>query len=345
LSKIHFLSVVRFSNAHAIGVAAINFAEELSIVGKRVIVITAQHDKIQRKGIWVLKIGRHLPYSLQFIMISFLTLTVSVIARNWHTFEIPSFRALTFHAHSDFWDKSKLVRDFNTRFLLRNFNRNLSKLGIRLAVMRKTIVCFPSKSLANRTRRSIPTSRERDIILPNVLSFTDELYSNSSFYKKKTFPEYRIGFIAQGDAIYKGLPLAMHIVENSLQPASLLVAGLDKFNGKDDSFEKCIFLGALTRSEIRDFYLEIDFLLICSNYESFSMTALEALFLGTPVIYTGEMGINEFLPKDFFYKAKPDSQLDFNIASSACTSLRVNYDNIVAKRAQAKTELFKQLNL
>ena len=346
MKQIHFVSVVRFSNAHAIGVAAINFAEELSGIGKRVIVITAQNDKIERKGIWVLKLGKHMPFSLQFIVVSFLTLILSTFTKNWHTFEIPSSRGLTFHAHSDFWDKSKIVGNLNIRLILRNFNRNLSKLGIRMAIKRETtVVCFPSKSLATRTDRVITTSRDYQAILPNVLSSTDDLFTLSSILERKSLLEFKIGFIAQGDSIYKGLPLAKSLVENSLQPASLLVAGLENQNDSDDGSQKPIFMGPLTRAEMREFYLEIDFLLICSTYESFSMTALEALYLGTPVIYTGEMGINEFLPKDYFFKVNPYIPLDLDLLNRAFKPNHLDYVDIVERRSRSRDILFKQLHL
>jgi glycosyltransferase involved in cell wall biosynthesis len=91
--------------------------------------------------------------------------------------------------------------------------------------------------------------------------------------------------------------------------------------------EKFIFFhGRQPNEYVYDFMQQVDFVVVNSNYETFSVVAAEALVNGKPVISTVCGGPEEFITSDFGILIEPNNQLMLEQALVTMLNTYKNYD-------------------
>lgn len=91
----------------------------------------------------------------------------------------------------------------------------------------------------------------------------------------------------------------------------------------DLALDRVIFTGALYGLEKREAYAGADVFVLCSEYEVFGITVLEALASGLPVIATSNCGVVDMLPPDSVTVCEGD-RLALRLAHCLKTHIRHN---------------------
>jgi L-malate glycosyltransferase len=163
-----------------------------------------------------------------------------------------------------------------------------------------THIFYPESSIDNRLKKRILfVSRLMDEI-KNISGVIEAIYEIS-----KSRDDFILNIIGDGpDRIYLE-SLATHL-------------------GLNNTF--IMFQGSIANSEIAKNMRKSDFLIINSNYETFSVVCLEALASGIPVISTRCGGPEEFINKDVGILIKKEDQTELLHAINYMLDNSKNYD-------------------
>jgi glycosyltransferase involved in cell wall biosynthesis len=75
---------------------------------------------------------------------------------------------------------------------------------------------------------------------------------------------------------------------------------LKTYVNENDLEEEILFLGLLSPNEMRQFYKQMDVIVLPSLHEAFGLVFIEAIALGTPVIVSSQFGALAFVDQDKF---------------------------------------------
>ena len=285
----HIIFTTRFDPNFAVGACSIQLARDLEAMGHNVVIFSASSDRKLRKEFKVRSFAQKLPFSIQSVVIAFVALLPIKGAR--HSFEVPGFSWGAIHLHYDVWDNSKAPnRKFSIRYILRKAYRKALQYSLSRAARKGIPVVVPSQKLLKRIQPRLGSDLKY-VILPNVLLGDDPILHDLVRGANKV--NKSIGFVAYGDSNYKGISQALELLEQNFPDFKLSWAGVNEFEGpKSESLE---IAGRLSRERFADWLLTQRGVIVASNFESFSMVALEAIVAGLPVLAVGELGITDFL--------------------------------------------------
>lgn len=99
---------------------------------------------------------------------------------------------------------------------------------------------------------------------------------------------------------------------------------------KYDRQNQILFLGALTREETLNEYINCDCFALSSAYETYGIVYREALAVGRPIITTNHGGFSDLeWHSEYGYKVPIK---DINLFAEAMNKIRYNYDNFCGKK-------------
>jgi len=284
----HFVVTTKFQMKFAVGACAVQFARDLAALGYHVEIICSDFDESLTSEFNIHHFASGLPFSIQQVV---LTSFVAWKIRDnspVHSFELPIPGSASFHLHSDIWNRTKTSDRISLRRAVRWLAKRKLQGIFRASAGLKTLV-VPSAALLKIIEKKVPSNVEV-FVLPNVLG-DRSIFDETS--RQSTEPLESIGFVAHGDLRYKGLLKVQDWVANNLPNYLLSWAGGK--NPKNDPRRALEEVGTLERQEYASWLHRQSGVIIGSEFESFSMVALEALNSGKPVLSLGTLGLSEFV--------------------------------------------------
>lgn len=321
-----------FTANSGVGIQARLWTTQLIEMGFRIIVVCGKSDELQGNSVRVVNVAPMLPYSFRVFIITLSGFFLGLFRRPIDSFEILTRNTSILQLHSDCFDPSKLDGVQNHRRIFRKLATSLQKLAFLRAVRIGSTIIVPSESLAERLRKK--QSKAKFEVLPNALDSLDPVVIESiklnvakiGPLRLKKHP-LRIGFVAQGDLIYKGLVDVIHFLSESEKVVVLEIAGLTQPPSIEAIENLSVFWkGNMNRYDYVNWLKSIDGVVIGSRYESFSMVAFEACLLGLPVLALGEIGLSEYYDGNLLSRSISDSGKFFSQASSTNKSDLNNSD-------------------
>jgi glycosyltransferase involved in cell wall biosynthesis len=291
--------VPRYQSHHGVGMAARRLAEDLLAANVRVRVICARGDA--HDGVVIRRLPGRWPYSVEVVLVTLFSLFAGPRDETIrHAFELPARGARVIHIHGDPWDRTKVPHGSRgVRRRARAVARSLIRRAARMATRADRILVTPSRGLVVRLERAAGTMAP-NVILPNALSAEDPvLIAAAQIAAEVVVPrrdDIRVGFVAQGDLDYKGLPRVLELLSGLNH--KLEVAGVSSVEVAPYAASSAVAVraaGCLDRASYACWLGGVDGVIVASSYESFSLVALEALLLGVPVLALGDIGLAEFL--------------------------------------------------
>ena len=175
--------------------------------------------------------------------------------------------------------------------------------------------------------------------MPNALDSLDPVVLESitlqvAKIESKMLSKYplHIGFVAQGDLIYKGLRDVVDFLTESEKDVVLEIAGLTQPSSIEISKRLgTIWKGNMNRHDYVNWLKSMDGVVIGSRYESFSMVAFEACLLGIPVLALGEIGLSEYYKGNLLNESVAESG-KFFIQSSSINKPDLDNSDLLKKR-------------
>ena len=139
---------------------------------------------------------------------------------------------------------------------------------------------------------------QRPVVIPNVINF-------EKFPMVRPVPdlaEFKIGFLGNLNTNVKGLDILLHAIAGLHGNIRLHIGGkgtlLEESKAlakKLNVWDKCIFHGGISHSEVNVFMQKLHCFVSSSRSETFGIAVVEALACGVPVISTRSGGPDEFI--------------------------------------------------
>lgn len=140
-----------------------------------------------------------------------------------------------------------------------------------------------------------------------------------------------------------GVLQAFHRVIDKLPPFVLRIAGDGVDRNHLESLAKELnlqshveFVGPMTHAQVLRFLPDIDFLIVNSHRETFSIVAAEAISFGKPVIITRCGGPQEWFKPEYGVMVEPDNDLEL---AQALVEMAQNHGSYEAKTLAAEIRL------
>ena len=217
------------------------------------------------------------------------------------------------------YEKSGLLKKWLNKLIIKNadivttVSESLRKKMLELGLHNKYVV-VPNiiESIATEALSAIPL-KEQSNTKTKILTIADLVDSHKNIS----------GIIKAVAKISKQNPaIEYHIIGDGPDKSKLLSLA-DSLQG-DTKF--IFFHGRQTNGYVYDFLKKVDFVVINSNFETFSVVAAEALVNGKPVISTICGGPEEFINPDNGILIEPGNQQQLEEAIIKMISTYKNYD-------------------
>lgn len=181
------------------------------------------------------------------------------------------------------------------------FHRKLSLWALRNSCKNITV----SNSLRNELVRE---GINNVVVVPNVVDF--DKFSIAA--KQQT--ALTIGFLGSLNSHNKGLDLLLKACAGLNRNFVVKIGGAGlhyqyyvEMAGDLGISEKCIFKGEIAKTDISDFYSDLDLFVLPSRYETFGIVLVEAMASGLPVISTRCGGPEEIITDVSGLLIEPDN--------------------------------------
>jgi glycosyltransferase involved in cell wall biosynthesis len=213
-----------------------------------------------------------------------------------------------FHLHFDLSIKKNVGLGWSFRKFARLIASKVTQIGLWIAIKERSVIVVPSYLLAGNLRRNYRRYQLDVKILVNRLSDSDAssieviAKENSTDIGVSTLellvPKQRLGLIANGDFLYKGLDQIDELLEFVPDSYSLVIIGGDTPPVIESRYQgRVSWLPGMNRGDLFRYYPKLAGVFVASSFESFSMVALEAISSGLPVLFLGHAGICDFYKK------------------------------------------------
>jgi len=221
-------------------------------------------------------------------------------------------RPAMFAAHwANRWDIPWILTEHSSEFIREGALSGSKKFYIRNLCVRASRLVVVSDPLAEGLRAV--TGRRHIDVIPNLIEFP-EIPPGASTPR----PVLTIGIVADlVDDIknISGVLRALALVRKDLPEFELKIAGEGpdrqplELLAKELGLEKEVeFFGSMTHSEVLTFLPSIDFLVLNSRTETFSIVTAEAVSCGKPVIITRCGGPEQWFLPEYGIMISPDNQ-------------------------------------
>lgn len=177
---------------------------------------------------------------------------------------------------------------------------------------------------------------ERYLPIPKKSAVVTITHNGVKDYREvRTFDDkiLKLGFVGS-EAPYKGLPILKRVIarinaEGFADRLHLSVYG--GRTGKDEALKNVEYKGRFTSSLIESVYCSMDLLVVPSLWcETFSLTTIEALQFGVPVLVSSKVGakdiVNQYAPQFVFETAEDLYQTLKRLMMNRTELVRYNAD-------------------
>ena len=162
-------------------------------------------------------------------------------------------------------------------------------------LLKKTFLHVSTRMEDNEAKKLIP--EWRGAIISNLVTFSDKKYV------RPANDIFTIGFLSRIDP-KKGLDILIKALSHVDFPYKLLVAGsgnedyvdsLRAISHECGNSENIEWVGWKNGEEKFEFLSQLDLFALTSHSENFAIVVLEALFVGTPVLISNQVGLFEYV--------------------------------------------------
>lgn len=297
--------VHRFSNSNGVGKSAIALYENLRSLNHEAEIYcmqtTPEFQSYSNVHVFPLK----LPYSLEVFLLPIWGFFVKKSGYIIHGFEIYVPKTSVYHLHFDFTIAKIKSSKINFRIFARFCARQLSEYGFSRVVKRNILIVTPSNLMSNRLKSNFLDVKLNVETIPNQLNTSDlnlirrleenQWRTETAFYEKFALENSNVAILANGDWDYKGLKEIDYLIEKL--PVSfriVLIGGLRQPIFEERHAERIVWFKALDREQLLLVLRSMKGNIIASEFESFSMAALESVAIGVPTLILGQAGICEY---------------------------------------------------
>lgn len=217
----------------------------------------------------------------------------------------------------------------------RKYKLNFRSIEEKLCKLYKYIIT-PTGWVKNEIYKMNPNA-DVSIITPGF-----ESYSKNNVVLKKELKNYLL-FIGRIEIDQKGLDLLIQSISIAGENTKVIIAGmgskkeeklLNKLITEYNVGTKCILVGRIGGNEKEILLSNVKAVIIPSRFETFSLTALEAIMHKKPIICFNIPQL-EWISKEYSVKITP-----FNIHSMAAA-----IDNILTTKTKEKKVIYKNQNI
>ena len=187
----------------------------------------------------------------------------------------------------------------------------LEKMAFRFHKKNKFIAV--SSKIKNETIKEYDVPAELIQVIPAPINLDEFSFQNRDLWRLESRGKYdffqRQNWFWLGTVLNrltgKNIPLVLKALAASSRNIGLVIVGLPKKKDliklrrwlKDFHLENKVFLLG-SRPNIEKIYPIFDFFILPSLYESFGLSVIESLLMGTPAIVSKEIGCLEFIPEE-----------------------------------------------
>jgi glycosyltransferase involved in cell wall biosynthesis len=300
--------VHRFISSNGVGNSAITFYEDLIKRDEPVDVYCMRCDPIYEKFSGIHKFPFTTPYSLEVLLLTLWSCITAFKYRVIHSFEVLTPNCHFFHVHFDLSIKKNVGLGWSFRKFARFVASKVTEIGLWIAIKERSVIVVPSDLLALNLRRNYSKYLLNVVVVANRLSDSDTSLiadiardistENGVSTLDLLLPKQRLGLIANGDFLYKGLAQIDELLEFIPDNYRLLIIGGNTPPLIESRYQgKVSWLPGMNHGDLFRLYPKLAGVLVASPFESFSMVALEAISSGLPVLFLGHAGICDFYKK------------------------------------------------
>lgn len=313
--------VHRFSNSNGVGKAAIALYENLKSLNHKTEIYCMQttHEFKFDSNVHVFPLK--LPYTVEVFVLQIWGFFVKKSRFIIHGFEIYLPNTSVYHLHFDYAIEKMQRSKYNIRILARYFAKLVTQYGFSKVVEKNILIVTPSELMTNRLKSNFTGIKLNVETIPNQLNTgdLDLLEKLESSHWKTHWPLYEkfglgnpnVAVVANGDWHYKGLKEIDFLMEHLPSDYRILLIGGKRQPVIDVRHAKRIMWSKeLNREQLLLVLRSMNGIVVASEFESFSMVALESVSVGVPTLILGQAGITEYYSQ-YLHEVK-ESKLIFS---------------------------------
>ncbi|MDP3445045.1 MAG: glycosyltransferase, partial [Ignavibacteria bacterium] len=230
-------------------------------------------------------------------------------------------------AISEKFDIPFLVTEHSSAYASKSFTKN--ELKIASDVFQKAaIVSTVSNNFAELIKKTVPFSGNKTEVIPNIL---DSSFESKNIAERKSDPFVFLNIASLNENKDQTTLIKAFSISFRNKNVILKIGGngnllnqLKKLALKLDIEKQVMFLGLLSRDQVKDEMSQSNCFVLSSRYETFGVVLIEALACGNPLIATACGGPEDIVNKENGILVQPG---DINYLSNAMNQVYENYQN------------------